>query len=75
MRPHVIVLCAAVAAATSATVLHAAPAAPTVPAALPAPQAVSPPQAVLAKDTPIRLRLEMDLRSGRDKAGEPVSSP
>ncbi len=65
MRPHVIVLRAALSTAASATVLHAAPATPVG-------QQTVPSQAILTKGTPIRLRLEMDLRSGRDKTGEPV---
>lgn len=65
MRFYVPVLCAALTAATSAA-LHAAP------AASPAPPIAAPAQSIVAKRTPIRVRLEADLRSGRDKVGEPV---
>lgn len=60
MRFYVPVLCAALAAATGAATSYAVPAAPVSP------------QAVLAKRTPVRVRLETDLRSGRDKVGVPV---
>lgn len=66
MRSHVPVLCAAL-SATASGALIAAPAAPPI-----APTTAAPTQSVLAKRTPIRVRLETDLRSGRDKVGEPV---
>ena len=62
MRFFVPALCTAIATASAASLLHADP----VPAALTAPQAV------LSQGTKIPLRLETGLRSGRDKAGEPV---
>lgn len=66
VRSHVPVLCAAL-SATASGALIAAPAAPPI-----APTTAAPTQSVLAKRTPIRVRLETDLRSGRDKVGGPV---
>lgn len=60
MRFFVPVLCVALAASASSAALHAAPA------------SSAPTQATLTKGTPIRLRLETELQSGRDKTGEPV---